>query len=122
MRTTTAWRGTRHTVAPRAAAISTLGLLVLAQLPLAHGYDNGVAVSPPMGWNSWNHFGGGVSAEVLATTAAAFVEAGLRDAGYTWINTDDCWSELARDKATGRIVPAKSFGGTEARLAILLGA
>lgn len=49
----------------------------------------------------WNHFGGGVSAEILTTTADAFVELGLRDAGYTFINTDDCWSNLLRDNATG---------------------
>lgn len=36
---------------------------------------------------SWNHFHGGVSAAVLATTADAFVDLGLKDAGYLFINT-----------------------------------
>ena len=38
---------------------------------------------------------------------------GLRDAGYEFIKTDDCWSNLGRDNNTGRIVRADSFGGTE---------
>ena len=57
-----------------------------------------------------------MSAEVLATTAEAFVELGLKDAGYEFINTDDCWSNLKRDNTTGRIVPAAKFGGTEASM------
>ena len=80
----------------------------------AAAYDNGVALTPPMGWNSWNHFHGLVSAEVLATTADAFVSLGLTAAGYQYTNTDDCWSELTRDNVTRRIVPGPNFGGSEA--------
>ena len=50
-------------------------------------YNNGLARTPPMGWNSWNHFGGRVSADLLRQTADAFVSLGLKDAGYTFINT-----------------------------------
>jgi len=53
---------------------------------------------------------------VLATTADAFVSLGLTAAGYQYINTDDCWSELTRDNATRRIVPGPNFGGSEAAM------
>ena len=45
--------------------MSLPALLTLVGAGGALGYNNGVAVTPPMGWNSWNHFAGGVSAEVL---------------------------------------------------------
>ena len=62
-------------------------LLLFGHLGVASAYDNGVGRTPPMGWNSWNHFHGGVSADILKQTADAFVSLGLKDAGYTFINT-----------------------------------
>ncbi len=64
--------------------------------------DNGVARTPPMGWNSWNHFGCDVSAQLIRETADAMVTSGLRDAGYQFVVIDDCW-QTARD-ARGRLV------------------
>lgn len=64
--------------------------------------DNGLARTPPMGWNSWNHFGCDVSAELIRETADAMVRSGMRDAGYRYVVIDDCW-QVARD-ATGRLV------------------
>lgn len=66
--------------------------------------------TPDMGWNSWNHFGGSVSAAVMREAADQFVALGLREAGYVYINSDDEWSELNRS-ASGRLVPKASFGG-----------
>ncbi|HYK82285.1 MAG TPA: glycoside hydrolase family 27 protein [Gemmatimonadales bacterium] len=58
--------------------------------------DNGLARTPPMGWNSWNHFGCDVSDRLLRETADAMVASGLRDAGYRYVVIDDCW-QVARD-------------------------
>eukprot|EP01084_Bolivina_argentea_P189709 326190_1 len=55
------------------------------------GLDNGAGLTPPMGWNSWNHYECNVSADVVMQTMKAFISTGLRDAGYIYINLDDCW-------------------------------
>ena len=47
----------------------------------APALDNGLARTPPMGWNSWNHFHCNVSAQLIRETADAMVASGMRDAG-----------------------------------------
>ncbi len=61
-----------------------------------------VALTPPMGWNSWNHFGCNVSEELIRETADAMVSSGMRDVGYQYVVIDDCW-QVSRD-ASGTIV------------------
>ena len=51
----------------------------------------GLAKTPPMGWNSWNKFGCDVSEQLVRETADAMVRTGMRDAGYQYVNVDDCW-------------------------------
>lgn len=58
--------------------------------------------TPPMGWNSWNTFGGQISDSLLRETADAMVDNGFRDAGYKYVVIDDCWSKLSRDE-NGRL-------------------
>jgi alpha-galactosidase len=53
-------------------------------------YD-GLALTPPMGWNSWNKFACNVDEKMIKEVADAIVSSGMRDAGYTYINIDDCW-------------------------------
>jgi alpha-galactosidase len=53
--------------------------------------DNGLALTPPMGWNSWNHFGCNVSDSLIRKTADAMVSSGMKDAGYQYVVIDDCW-------------------------------
>src|SRR5919107_1640717 len=62
----------------------------------------GPPATPPMGWNSWNHFHCDVSEQVVEQTADAIVSSGLRDAGYRYVNVDDCWEAPGRD-AAGRL-------------------
>ena len=50
-----------------------------------------IALTPPMGWNSWNCFGHEVSAEKVKQAARAMVESGLVNYGWTYINIDDSW-------------------------------
>jgi alpha-galactosidase len=52
---------------------------------------NGLAMVPPMGWNSWNHFGCDISEATIRKEADAMVSSGMRDAGYQYVVVDDCW-------------------------------
>ena len=67
-----------------------------------------LALTPPMGWNTWNKFGCNVSEELIRGAADSMVKSGMKDAGYQYIVIDDCW-QVERDK-DGNIVPdAKRF-------------
>ncbi|QIX60131.1 glycoside hydrolase family 27 protein [Hymenobacter sp. BT18] len=55
-----------------------------------HKYE-GLALTPPMGWNSWNKFACNVDEKLIREVADAMVASGMRDAGYTYVNIDDCW-------------------------------
>jgi alpha-galactosidase len=77
-------------------------------LPELHDVsDNGLALAPPMGWNSWNKFHRFVDDVTVRTMADAMVASGMRDAGYTYINIDDTW-EGTRD-AQGNITGNLKF-------------
>ena len=52
---------------------------------------NGLALTPPMGWNSWNKFACNITEETVRKTADAMVTSGMRDAGYQYVVIDDCW-------------------------------
>ncbi len=65
------------------------------------------APTPPMGWNSWNHFAAKVDDRTIRATADIMVSSGMRDAGYTYVNIDDTW-EGTRD-AQGRIQTNNKF-------------
>jgi alpha-galactosidase len=53
--------------------------------------DNGLARTPPMGWNSWNHFAGRITDADVRAMADAMVTSGMKDAGYVYVNIDDTW-------------------------------
>lgn len=71
-----------------------------------------VAATPPMGWNSWNHFGCKVTAADVRAAADAIAGNGMKDADYTYVNIDDCW-EGSRD-ARGQIRANEKFGDMKA--------
>lgn len=56
-----------------------------------HRTANGLAMTPPMGWNSWNKFGCNVNEAIVRRVADAMVTSGMRDAGYLYVVIDDCW-------------------------------
>jgi alpha-galactosidase len=74
---------------------------------LADVPDNGLARTPPMGWNSWNHFADRVDDRVIREAADALVNSGLAAAGYIYVNIDDSW-EGGRD-TEGNIVSNAKF-------------
>ena len=53
--------------------------------------DNGLGMTPQMGWNSWNHFACDVNETVVKQTADLLVSSGLAKKGYVYVNIDDCW-------------------------------
>ncbi|XP_019458338.1 PREDICTED: alpha-galactosidase-like isoform X1 [Lupinus angustifolius] len=71
--------------------------------------DNGIGHTPPMGWNSWNHFGCNINEEIIRETADAMVSTGLAALGYQYINIDDCWGELNRDSEGNMVAKASTF-------------
>jgi alpha-galactosidase len=77
--------------------------IVGAGANVAHGLENGVARTPPMGWNSWNKFAcDGINEKVVRASADAIAANGMKDAGYQYVVIDDCW-QTGRD-ASGNIV------------------
>jgi alpha-galactosidase len=78
-----------------------------------------IALTPPMGWNSWNCFAGAVSADKVKRAADALVKSGLAQHGWTYINIDDYWQNHRNSKdpmlrgpfrdAKGNIVPNSRF-------------
>ncbi len=61
-----------------------------------------LALTPPMGWNSWNKFACNVSEDMIREMADAMVKSGMKDAGYQYVVIDDCW-QVSRDE-NGNIV------------------
>ncbi|MFL6140546.1 MAG: NPCBM/NEW2 domain-containing protein [Labedaea sp.] len=88
------------------AAVALLGASVvyLATSQPALAWDNGLARTPPMGWNQWNAFGCNVTDALVRATADKILSAGLQTAGYQYVNIDDCWMTRNRD-SNGNLVP-----------------
>jgi len=72
----------------------------------AYALPDGLALTPPMGFNNWNstHCSNEFNEEMIKGIADLFVSTGLKAAGYEYVNIDDCWALPARD-ADGNLVP-----------------
>lgn len=68
-----------------------LSFLLLFNAPVSAQKFENLAQTPPMGWNSWNKFACNINEQTIKEVADAMVASGLRDAGYIYINIDDCW-------------------------------
>ncbi|MGD0449298.1 MAG: alpha-galactosidase, partial [Candidatus Dormibacteria bacterium] len=96
-----ATKGTALAASPGAPQPGTVQLLSSgssARMP------NGLALTPPMGWNGYNHFGRRVTAAIVEAAARAMVTSGMKAAGYTYVNLDGGWNLRARS-ALGRLQP-----------------
>lgn len=69
---------------------------------------NGLALTPPMGWNSWNKFGCNVSEDLIKQVTDSMVSSGMRDAGYQYVVIDDCW-QVSRDENGNIVADPKRF-------------
>jgi alpha-galactosidase len=81
--------------------------------------SNGLAPTPPMGWNSWNTFGCNVDEALIKRTADIMAASGMKDAGYQYVVIDDCW-QTSRD-AHGDVVadPVRFPSGMKALAAYI---
>jgi alpha-galactosidase len=89
------------------AASGLLSLCFLAVSAAAIAQSSQLAATPPMGWNSWNHFAEKVTDADVRATADALVSSGMRDAGYIYVNIDDTWQ--GKRDANGVIHPNEKF-------------
>lgn len=89
-------------------------ILVLAFSVQAQKFDS-LAMTPPMGWNSWNTFSVNIDEKLIKEIADSFIKDGLKDAGYQYIVIDDGWMAKERDK-DGNLVadPVKFPSGMKA--------
>jgi len=71
--------------------------------PSAH-----LALTPPMGWNSWNKFACNVSEDMIKAMADAVVKSGMKEAGYQYVNIDDCW-QVSRDSGGNIVADPQRF-------------
>jgi len=83
-------------------SITFFGLLFFSIVLNAQKFD-GLAKTPPMGWNSWNKFACNVDEKMIREMADAMVSSGMKEVGYEYIVIDDCW-QVSRDE-NGNIVP-----------------
>ncbi|MFJ7071521.1 NPCBM/NEW2 domain-containing protein [Streptomyces sp. NPDC098781] len=102
-----------RTTRRRLVGALTAGLLCAAGLAVpaataapAPTADDSLALTPPMGFNNWNstHCRAEFNESMVKGIADIFVEKGLKDAGYEYVNLDDCWALPSRD-ANGKLVP-----------------
>src|ERR1700691_4545021 len=79
-----------------------LSFVVLFASTAARALDNGLARTPPMGWNSWNKFAcNGLNEKVVRETADTMAANGMKDAGYQYVILDDCWQSPITATGTG---------------------
>ncbi|MDO6717786.1 glycoside hydrolase family 27 protein [Psychrosphaera sp. 1_MG-2023] len=70
--------------------IAAIGILLLSVQASANKFE-GIAETPPMGWNSWNTFACDINEELIKDMANVMVSSGMKAVGYEYINIDDCW-------------------------------
>lgn len=94
--------------------ILAAALLCTCATAWAQKFPN-LALTPPMGWNTWNTFASNINEELIKQTAETMIASGMRDAGYVYIVLDDTWSTRERN-ASGDLVadPAKFPSGMKA--------
>lgn len=85
-----------------ATTLASISCLLVHAQNETIGSNSDLAPTPPMGWNSWNTFGGRINEKVVRGVANKMVELGLRDQGYKYIVIDDHW-EGGRD-ASGHLL------------------
>jgi alpha-galactosidase len=84
--------------------LTFLGVIIMSSIIFAQNDNhNQLALTPPMGWNSWNLYQCDINEDLIKKTADAMVEKGMLRAGYKYLIIDDCW-QIARDE-NGNILP-----------------
>ena len=87
--------------------LACAALLLAVGRGAAVAADSQLARTPPMGWNDWYQYECKVSDSIMRANADALVSTGMKDAGYIYINIDDCWQ--GKRDAQGLIHPNERF-------------
>ena len=82
-----------------AIAITLVVFSVVPALAAKPALNNGLALTPPMGWNSWNIFYQNINETQIKQIADVMVSSGMKDAGYVYLNLDDNWMATSRDSS-----------------------
>src|SRR5579859_3549175 len=90
-------------------AVPVMTVAALATAPAAMALGNGLALTPPMGFNDWNAYGCNVSEQLIEQTALAMHNNGMQAAGYTYVNIDDCWMASSRDSGGNLVASSSKF-------------
>jgi alpha-galactosidase len=101
------WERMMNRVIAAVAALAATAFVAVAPAVAAapaYAVGDGLALTPPMGFNDWNTSGCAIDEQLITATADIFVKRGLAAAGYRYVNIDDCWAAPDRDPATGRLV------------------
>ena len=94
----------------RSVTFVICGVLSAASLTsCSSGGGDRLALTPPMGWNSWNFFQADISEQIIRDTADAMVESGMRDAGYEYLVLYDCWMAKERDSEGNLVADPEKF-------------
>src|SRR3984957_18592478 len=93
-------------------SVLILTLVALGTVLRVNAADSTPAATPPMGWNSWNHFACKVTADDVRSAADAIARNGMKEAGYVYVKIGDCW-EGSRDEK-GNIQPNQKFADMKA--------
>jgi len=79
--------------------------ILLTMIQIKAQKFEGLAQTPPMGWNSWTTFETNITEQLIKQTADVLVSSGMKDLGYTYLVLDDGWMAMQRDSITGDLVP-----------------
>jgi alpha-galactosidase len=96
------------------AAMTLAAVPAFADTPLPPRTANGLALTPPMGWNSWNKFGCDIDEAKVRGVAATMASNGMRDAGYIYVVIDDCWQGKRDDHGDIQPDPKRFPSGIKA--------
>lgn len=88
-------------------------VIILSSSVVAQKFD-GLALTPPMGWNSWNEIACDVNEEAVHSAADVMVSSGMKDAGYQYIVIDDCWHGKRDDRGFIQPDPQRFPSGMKA--------
>lgn len=82
---------------------------VVSMIQLATALNNGLGLTPAMGWNTWNKYNCNINETVITSNADQIISLGLAQLGYTYVNIDDCWQSAQRDASGHVIVDSEKF-------------
>ncbi|MDE3125849.1 MAG: glycoside hydrolase family 27 protein [Bacteroidota bacterium] len=84
-------------------------LLIICNLQVQAQKKEGLALTPPMGWNSWNTFQTNINEQLVKDIADVMVSSGMKDAGYEYLVLDDGWMAMQRDNDGNLVADPKKF-------------